>query len=1345
MLNNTSTSTLTAAAPIDLTRDFGYRGPGSVGDTIFLDVNNNGTPDAGEGISGVRVRLVGDFDGDGVAETVTATTDANGLYLFSGLRVTAGGVPYAVNVDPTTLPAGAVQTVDPDGTLDNSSTSTRTTAAPTDLTRDFGYRATGSVGDTIFLDVNANGTPDAGEGLAGVRVFLSGDLDGTGATQTVTATTNGSGFYQFTGLRTTAAGVTYTVTVDATTLPKNGAGTAIGNTVDPDGTLDGTSTSTRTNAAPNDPTRDFGYRGPGSIGDTVFLDVNGNGTPDAGEGITGVRVTLTADVDGNGIAETFTATTNAGGQYLFGNLPVRNPAGTLITYTVTVNTADLPQGVTNTVDPDGGANSTSALTLNPATPVDLNQDFGYRGPGSIGDTVFLDLNANGVADPGEGIVGATVVLTADVNGDGVQDLTVTATTGPGGVYLFNNLPVNSGSRTGTPINYTVRVTAGLPPGVTNTVDPDGTPDSSWTGTLATGPAAPNRRDIDFGYRGTGSLGDRVWLDANGDAAQGPASGEPGLRGVGLTLTYAGQDGAFGTADDITATTTTGADGIYNFANLPAGSFRVAVNTATLPANVTRTYDLDGTRTPNTADATLTAGQTRTDVDFGYRGSAALGDRVWIDQNRNNLQDPGEGGIPGAVVELRLAGQDGALNTADDLLFTATTGANGIYNFGGLPVYRAGGDAFRVGVQGLPAGGLFAVGDLDSPAGSGDSTAAGTLAPNQTRLDVDFGYAGRGKIGGVVFEDVNNDSVKQPTDPPIPGAVLVLEGTDVFGNPILDPLTGGPLTATADANGRYAFTDLPPGTYAVREVQPGGYLDGTDTPGSTGGRAGVGAADTDRIAAIPLAVGDDSAENNFAEVRPARVAGTVYEDRNNNGTQDPTEPGIPGTRVVLTGTDDRGPVAVTLTTAADGTYTFPDLRPGTYTLTETQPATFIQGQNRVGTGGGVLGAVDVIQSISLAAGQNAIENRFGEIVQTLATTPTLAVETVQPYETSKRLFLSSTTAQGTVSTPNFAALNSANATRPVQFVATGDDAGGSRVRVYDLSNGRERFRFDPFPGFTGGVRTAVGDLTGDGIPDIVAAAGAGGGPHVIIYDGGSGAVVQSFFAFEDAFRGGSFVAVGDFDGDGTADLAVAADKGGGPRVRVFKSGNPAWLMTDFFGIEDANFRGGARVAAGDLNGDGKADLIVAAGTGGGPRVAMYDGNSVAAGGRVKITGDFFAFEPTFTGGVHLAAADIDGDGFAEVIAGAGEGGGPRVRTISGKGLTAGQVTTVTDQFVFDDAGNSGGARVAASDLDGDGKAELFVGTGPGVRPIARFMNPRTGQPLDTFSPNWENTTNGVFVG
>src|SRR5213079_163953 len=101
-------------------------------------------------------------------------------------------------------------------------------------------------------------------------------------------------------------------------------------------------------------------------------------------------------------------------------------------------------------------------------------------------------------------------------------------------------------------------------------------------------------------------------------------------------------------------------------------------------------------------------------------------------------------------------------------------------------------------------------------------------------------------------------------------------------------------------------------------------------------------------------------------------------------------------------------------------------------------------------------------------------------------------------------------------------------------------------------------------------------------------------------------------FEASFTGGVFVAAGDLTGDGLADLVISPDQGGGPRVRIFSGGNGFAQVADFFAIDDFNFRGGARAAVGDLNGDGVGDLVVAAGFGGGPRVAAFRGGSLATG-------------------------------------------------------------------------------------------------------------------------------------
>ena len=241
-------------------------------------------------------------------------------------------------------------------------------------------------------------------------------------------------------------------------------------------------------------------------------------------------------------------------------------------------------------------------------------------------------------------------------------------------------------------------------------------------------------------------------------------------------------------------------------------------------------------------------------------------------------------------------------------------------------------------------------------------------------------------------------------------------------------------------------------------------------------------------------------------------------------------------------------------------------------------------------------------------------------------------------------------------------------------------------------------------FAGGVRAAAADVTGDGVPDLVLASAPGVPGRVRVLDGRTHAAVWDFVPFGPDFTGGVFVACGDLTGDGVADLAVTPDDGGGPRVRVF-AGRTFAQLADFFGIDDPAFRGGARAAVGDLNGDGVGDLVVAAGTGGGPRVAAFDGTSLAA--PRHLFGDFFAFEPGLRNGAYVAVGDVNGDGVGDLVAGGGPGGGPRVIALDGAGLLRGESRLLANFFAGDPTQRDG-VRVAVKDLDGDALADVVVG-------------------------------------
>lgn len=327
-----------------------------------------------------------------------------------------------------------------------------------------------------------------------------------------------------------------------------------------------------------------------------------------------------------------------------------------------------------------------------------------------------------------------------------------------------------------------------------------------------------------------------------------------------------------------------------------------------------------------------------------------------------------------------------------------------------------------------------------------------------------------------------------------------------------------------------------------------------------------------------------------------------------------------------------------------------------------------------------------------------------------------------------------------------------------FVVGPDAGGGTKVQRYSLNgkvDGSPLVAFDET--ITGGVRVAMADVNGDGVADYVVGAGPGSSTAVRIFDGVTGKQIASLQPFEAAFTGGVYVTAGDMNGDGYADVVITPDEGGGPRVRVLDgkalSGGTETVLADFLGIADPNFRGGARAALGDVNGDGVLDVVVAAGFLGGPRVAAWNGKLLLDGTQKTLFNDFFAFEQSLRNGVYVTVGDLDGDGFADIIAGGGPGGGPRVFTISGKDLvtSGGAVLTQLSNFFAGDPDTRGGVRLAVRDIDGDGRADIVTGVGPGggsrVTAYTAKSIPIQGQPTaEAFAFDaFPGFTGGVFVG
>ena len=688
---------------------------GEIGDRVWFDRNADGVQDPIEtGIANVTVTLDGGF-----GFLATTTTDGNGNYLFSNLQA----ADYTVSVDATTLPPGMVPTYDyddqspPPPPLNTPDTADVALGAnESNFEVDFGYNggAEGRIGDRIWFDANADGVQDdpAQEpGIAYALIRIDGTVGGNPYVNFDFTDQNGN--YLFTNLPF----LTYTVTVVATPY---GLTTQ---TYDPDGVLDNKSTTTLDETTkPQDLDMDFGYIGGGRVGNQIWDDLNADGLIDVGEpGLAGVNLTLEGDIDRDGAID-FTLQTSslADGRYYFNGLPT----GLLGTnYTITVDDTTLPADYIQSGDPDSILDNTSSLTLSTLTPENLAQDFGYTKVGSIGDLVWYDLNGNGIADAGEtGFPGVEITLVGDVDLDGIDE-TFTTTTDASGLYLFDKqLPGLNGLPLG---NYTVTINpATLPAGVNPTYDFDGiaTPNTAAV-PLGYG---ENQLDVDFGYIGLGSIGDTIWYDANNNTIQ--ETGEPGLRNVTVTLaTDFDGDGLV----DFQATTATDDSGKYLFSNLPAAIYTISVDPNTLPNNgFTPSFDLDGIATPHTTQVSLTNGNNRLDVDFGYTGTGSIGDRIWYDQNRNGLQDGGEPGIPGVSVTLQAdIDSDGTV----DYTASVSTDDNGNYLFDNLP---AGNYSLTLDVATIPP----SFQQTFDPDGILDSMTVLSLAAGENNLDQDFGYA-----------------------------------------------------------------------------------------------------------------------------------------------------------------------------------------------------------------------------------------------------------------------------------------------------------------------------------------------------------------------------------------------------------------------------------------------------------------------------------------------------------------------------------------------------------------------------------------------------------------------------
>ncbi|PDV97368.1 hypothetical protein A9Q02_18615, partial [Candidatus Chloroploca asiatica] len=842
----TGTTTLITVTPglDDRSWDAGLYQYVNLGNRVWDDRNNDGLDNNGEpGLVGVTVELSG-TTGSGVSVLQTTTTDATGVYSFTMLdpgiyEVTLPASNFTTGVlsATATLPAYRSSTgtnasatgpyepaLDPDNNTDNDDNGTttadggvrslpitlRTQDEPTNdgdgnngnLTVDFGLFRPLTLGNQVWNDLDNDRTFDAGEpGISGVTVELR-NSDNT--TTISTTTTSATGTYTFTNL---VAG-DYLVRI-----PSSNFGT--------DGAL-----------------RFFRSSDSGNPTDSAADPDNDVDNDDNGVGPTGGVV-----------------------------------AGNVDSGVITLSVGDEP----------GGSNTN--LTL----------DFGFYSL-SLGNLVFEDLNNNGLFDDAteSGVDGVTVALLYDADGNGTiagAETTpiATTTTSNGGRYFFGalrdggnyavqiTLPANYVSSTGgnglvvgpyepapdPETDFTdnddngtfvsgslVRTSV-----FTMTVEGEPTGEETTLPTDITNPAADNSSNltIDFGIFNDARLGDRVWLDVDGDGIQ-DASETSGIAGVTVTIysavTNEPLDSDLATGGIQPLTTTTDANGIYTFTRLIAGTYYLVFGNippeyAVSPQDQGANNATDSDVNPVDLRTTTITLTDNTDLtwDLGLYPRLTIGNLVWYDTNDNGLVDPGEPGIEGVVIELYrdINGNNSYDVLTDTLVSTTTTNATGIYSFtlleqgsyiavipasefvSGRPLYL---HRSSTGSNGAATGAYEPAPDPDNNIDNDDNgtgipgeavvSLAITVNPSfepindgdtdpNTNLTLDFGFFEPLSLGNLVWDDVNNNGLFDAGEEAgIEGVVVELYLDSEFV-----------VSTTTDVDGIYSFSNLIEGDYIVR--------------------------------------------------------------------------------------------------------------------------------------------------------------------------------------------------------------------------------------------------------------------------------------------------------------------------------------------------------------------------------------------------------------------------------------------------------------------------------------------------------------------------------------------------
>ena len=941
--------------------------PATLGNRVWLDANFNGIQDSGEqGLADVTVELYRENNGRTTGPAIATTTSAaDGSYSFTNLEPDAYIVRF-ISPDGAVLVAAnqGDDSADSDADDDGFSQTYNLASGESNESADAGFLMVSSISGTIYHDVDNNGIQGLGEdGISGVVIRLTG-TDSAGKPVSIVTSSNGNGDYSFTNLL--AGSYTISESQPPGFLDGIDAAGSNGGSVGPD------QINTINLAAGTDASGyNFAEILPASIGGIVFHDRNNDGSQDAGEpAISGVSITLNGSDDlGNAIS--LNTLSNAAGSYSFTDL---RPG----TYTLSETQ---PQGFLDGKDSIGSSGGTVGDDL--ISTINLSQDsqasgynFGEIKGATIGGIVFHDRNNDGSQDAGEPAISG-VSITLNGSDDLGNAISLNTLSNAAGSYSFTDL------RPGT---YTLSETQpqGFLDGKDSIGSSGGTVGDDLISTINLSQDS-QASGYNFGEIKTASIGDRFWLDSNADGIQNEA--ENGLVGYSVTLISGGSDGLLSTAADNTSiSTVTGADGLYGFANLLPGEYRVRFGDrpagsvfSPADAGASDALDSDVNSSGDSPVLSLLSGEVNTTMDAGVYQSVSFGDRIWDDANGDGIQNGSEQGLDGVRVYLL----DGSGNriSQSGVAMSTTTASDGSYSFSNLKP-----GSYSIEVE-RPSGYQFTARDrgvddsIDSDVdGNTGKSSILTLLSGQSNVDLDAGLFRPVSLGDRIWHDFNANGIQDAGEPGISGVTVYL--TDSSGSRIL--LNGLPVQRTTDNNGFYSFTGLTPSSYGIEVIRPS-----SDFAFSSKREGSDAALDSDLNAAgksdpVALISGGGESSIDGGLFKLASLGDRVWADTNANGIQDAGEVGTAGLTVELYDPSGANLLQST-TTNLSGIYSFAGLTPGDYVVRFSKPADAYFSE----TGNGTMstdndaGADGFTSVISLASGDNTSSidagwNKLGSI-------------------------------------------------------------------------------------------------------------------------------------------------------------------------------------------------------------------------------------------------------------------------------------------------------------------------------------------------------------------------------